>query len=418
MESLPDDALLSIIEYWPPERCYTIYRISRRFRKILYRHYTNNKNPRGDLLWKILHNFSVNPNQILDHVFENYWNWCSTYRADYGFFHLLYYFNFTYSSKKLFSILCKKNDISLIKHLLPHNHESSNKILKYAIRDSRIEIFDHVYNAQLSECYYLHSLMSYLVAIPYFNGEMFQKVLNLMEDISIEKAISILSKLFAKQNTQFTELVLSKTQEILFGEDYYALKRLAYRYTWGDQQKQVITTIRKFFPFRNEKNDRISLNGSGIVKVHGKLVYTDILYIVNKLGSKKPSKIYKNLGYSTFLQNKVIVEKVLNLLQQEERQEHIDIATGSGVYRYIIYKLCEFLGLRFIRIDRKGTNTLECRDFSLCDTVCGCDNVPAKIKKYENGLDWDDRYFQYEVPWTWKIGVRVFFSDSSFHKNY
>lgn len=422
MELLPKDTLLSIIRYYQPIQYYRIYRISWYFRKLLYLYYSNKEKRketenRSDLLWLILYNKeSIEPRELLYGIFDVYCDWCSRPGYDYGYFRLLYNFNFTYSSdteyvKKLYSILSKQNDLHLIKHLLPNNSGSILQILKFAIRDSRIEIFDHVYDKGLPTNE-IFILMMYTLDLPYRN-EMFTKILNLQKTLSVGDCVNYLSKLFEEKCTQFTQLILSKIgDQKLGGSDYYRLKRLVYKHIDYNQQKQVINIIREFCPFRLEINERVSINRSGKVVVSGKLEYKDILYILNKLQSKKPSKKYRNLDSLVFIKNQNLVIEVLELLQMEREEKQIDIKTVSSVDRYIIYKLCEFLNLRFKRIDIKSTKTLECRDFSSSGTKCGCKNVPAKIRKYENGLDWDDRFYQYEIPWTWKVGVSVYFTSS------
>lgn len=106
------------------------------------------------------------------------------------------------------------------------------------------------------------------------------------------------------------------------------------------------------------------------------------------------------------------VHNWLPLLQQQCMvQTTLRLATDDGRERFVIYQLCELLGLSYRRIERPGNKTYYCCDFSgpWTDdrTGCGCGNVPKRIRKYETGLDYDDRYTIYDVPWIFKEGVEV-----------
>ena len=100
------------------------------------------------------------------------------------------------------------------------------------------------------------------------------------------------------------------------------------------------------------------------------------------------------------------VEKFLLLIQSTT-----EILTESRIDRYVIYKLCEIMNIKYERIDEHGTRIFQCCGFkgphSDPDKDCGCADVPNKIKKYETGLDYDDKYMQYQVPWTYKRGIRL-----------
>jgi len=95
----------------------------------------------------------------------------------------------------------------------------------------------------------------------------------------------------------------------------------------------------------------------------------------------------------------------------------LDLLTKSSTDRYVIYKLCDILNIKYERIELHSTRIFMCDKFIGPNTeyhesgrVCGCGNVPNKYKKYEIGLDYDDFYKQYEIPWTYKLGVRIYHS--------
>lgn len=139
---------------------------------------------------------------------------------------------------------------------------------------------------------------------------------------------------------------------------------------------------------------------------HPKLMWQDIVVIIN--GMENPGKMKDVLKYKT------IAEKYLPIIQ-DNTEPSLDILTESSTDRYVIYKLCDILKINHERIDEHNTRTFKCcQFFGPCSdpmTGCGCADVPNRIKKYEVGLDYDDRYTEYKMPWTYKIGVRIFKRD-------
>ena len=115
-----------------------------------------------------------------------------------------------------------------------------------------------------------------------------------------------------------------------------------------------------------------------------------------------------------FLRHKEYLQQLLVILQ-ENRHRTLNILTESPTRRYLIYTLCRHFGIRYKRIEERGERHFECSDFppfSPEDTLvhnCGCHNVPDRWNKYSTGLDYDDLYRQYTVPWVYKRGVSVFY---------
>lgn len=111
------------------------------------------------------------------------------------------------------------------------------------------------------------------------------------------------------------------------------------------------------------------------------------------------------------LEHKDAVRKYLVMIRAQT-EPVFEILTESSRDRFVIYKLCELLGLKFERVERKGVRTFCCCDFpgpwTDPETGCGCGNVPKRFKKHEGDLDYDDLYMEYNVPWVFKEGVRIF----------
>lgn len=114
------------------------------------------------------------------------------------------------------------------------------------------------------------------------------------------------------------------------------------------------------------------------------------------------------------IKHKEYIEQFLPIIQ-DNKHRSLDILTGSPTKRYVIYTLCRMLDIRHERIEKHGNRHFTCYEFPGPNRVkkytrCGCANVPDKwMDKYEKGLDYDDLYRQFEVPWVYKLGVRIFY---------
>ena len=162
---------------------------------------------------------------------------------------------------------------------------------------------------------------------------------------------------------------------------------------------------------------RIVITGLGVIQTRGPIDYDDVARFVQEIQTNW-SGCSRLRTYRDLVHHKYRIERFLPLLQTTPRPPApLELALLSTADRYVVYKLCEILGLRFERMEQHGTRTFKCTEFdgpdyhrNEEDSDCGCAFVPKHWRKYEGDLDYDDRVREYKVPWCYKLGVRVFFS--------
>jgi len=156
------------------------------------------------------------------------------------------------------------------------------------------------------------------------------------------------------------------------------------------------------------ENPNFKIDFDGNIQISGHINYNDIVEILTFI---KINRIKRFKKINDLIKHKDIIEKYLPIIQNN-KEPVLEILTRASDDRYVIYKLCDILSLRYERIEIHKTRTFECCEFDgpyTEENGCGCGNVPKKFKKYEADLDYDDQYMLYEVPWTYKMGVRILF---------
>lgn len=170
------------------------------------------------------------------------------------------------------------------------------------------------------------------------------------------------------------------------------------------------------YPQKHLTNGRILLMSDLKVKVTGRIGSSDIHNLLLQVKDapcrdKYDRRVFnKHIKmYSDILEHADLVDMYLSQIQDAMgTRQTLLIETESGLHRFIIYKLCEILGLKFKRMEEHRKKEFACCNFARGDSSCGCAYVPKFIAKHETDLDYDDQTMLFEVPWCYKTGVRIF----------
>lgn len=109
------------------------------------------------------------------------------------------------------------------------------------------------------------------------------------------------------------------------------------------------------------------------------------------------------------------MERLKNIVEQI-RMQVPEIRTKSGWERGVIYNVCKLFGFKIQRIYTHGRILRGC-DYYLPKNgrydfdSCGCDFAPTKFHKYHSHNNYEDTIAYSNMPYTFKEGVRIFYSD-------
>ena len=93
--------------------------------------------------------------------------------------------------------------------------------------------------------------------------------------------------------------------------------------------------------------------------------------------------------------------QLINEHRRNQPLKELHLLTDLSSERFVIYTLCQLLGLRTRRITREGTKRYSSLDYD--------GPLPHKITKYGPGMtSYDGDELIYTLPYTYKIGVTAF----------
>lgn len=104
------------------------------------------------------------------------------------------------------------------------------------------------------------------------------------------------------------------------------------------------------------------------------------------------------------------INRILDLIQNGTAS--IVEIPGNAYERFIIYMMCHILGLKY-ELWKEDTRKLIRCDHFLPESEkdgywCGCEYAPSKFWKYHSHNSYDDDIAYGRLPWTNKLGVRVY----------
>jgi len=158
------------------------------------------------------------------------------------------------------------------------------------------------------------------------------------------------------------------------------------------------------------------------VQVLSKISYDDIVefsltsknakYITGI--SKKIKRNIEDIGSQP--KHRPTVEKWLDIIQTSTKELFVEILTKNPYDRFIIYTICNLLGLKHQTIKEHGKKLVGCNEYlpkserrliGNKDT-CGCAYAPKNFWKHHVNNNYEDTVSYSIMPWTTKVGVRVF----------
>lgn len=166
-----------------------------------------------------------------------------------------------------------------------------------------------------------------------------------------------------------------------------------------------VTIHRILFP-ENKVSLRYTIDGylnfDNLINLMEELSIVKFVVGNKKLGTQMLLDM-KNL-IQNFKKDKNLIEDYLKEIQQEKNI--IEIKVEGPYKRFLIYMLCKIFNYDCEKITDKGTKIYSCKHFSSTGE-CGCDYVPRRLYKYRGDNSYDDSEAYYNVPYTYKIGVRI-----------
>ncbi|CAH6419826.1 Hypothetical protein HVR_LOCUS907 [uncultured virus] len=158
-------------------------------------------------------------------------------------------------------------------------------------------------------------------------------------------------------------------------------------------------------------NGRIGLS----CKVVGTLKESDVIEYFNKLREKNVFSIYprfkkKNIDFMTFNTHQEVedLKSVLDVINSD----NTELISKAGRIRGICYNICKLYGYKYERIFEHGRKYIGCNEYlpknrSHDLEQCGCDFAPRNFHKYHVTNSYDDDIAYSNIPFTYKLGVRI-----------
>ncbi|CAH6419188.1 Hypothetical protein HVR_LOCUS386 [uncultured virus] len=151
-----------------------------------------------------------------------------------------------------------------------------------------------------------------------------------------------------------------------------------------------------------------------LCKVNGPLKDTDVIEYFNRLRDRNifsitPRFKKKEIDLMIFdtPDNLNHLRAVLEVINSDDDE----LLSRNRWVRGICYNLCKLYGHRFEKIVEHGRKYVGCNEYLPKNANpwdgCGCEHAPEKFHKYHVGNSYNDDIAYSNIPYTYKLGVRI-----------